>query len=77
MMKHFFIGLLIISFLVGTIGCAEWNRTAKGAAIGAASGALIGAIAGGDRKATAIGAGIGGIGSAISGYGSTKQWWSS
>ena len=32
-MVIFFIGLLIISFLVATMGCAEWNRTAKGTAI--------------------------------------------
>ena len=43
-MMIFFICLLIISFFVGTMGCAEWNRTAKGAAIGAggAAGGLIG-----------------------------------
>jgi len=33
-MMKIFIGLLIFSFLVGTMGCAEWNRTARGAAIG-------------------------------------------
>ena len=43
-MVIFFIGLLIISFLVATMGCAEWNRTAKGTAIVAdgAAGGLIG-----------------------------------
>jgi hypothetical protein len=29
-----FIGLLILSFLAGIMGCAEWNRTARGAAFG-------------------------------------------
>jgi hypothetical protein len=43
-MVKIFIGLLILSFLVGTMGCAEWNRTARGAVIGAGAdaGGLIG-----------------------------------
>ena len=49
MPKKIFIGFVILSFLTVTMGCAEWNRTTKGAAIGAgaggAAGALIGAIA--------------------------------
>ncbi len=27
MLKNFFIGFVILSFLMVTMGCAEWNRT--------------------------------------------------
>ena len=44
MPKKIFILFLILSFLAVTLGCAEWSRTQKGAAIGAASGALVGGM---------------------------------
>lgn len=77
MMKNFFIGLLIISFLVGTMGCAEWNRTAKGAAIGAgaggAAGGLIGHAAGNTVAGVLIGAAVGGAAGALIGNYMDKQ----
>jgi outer membrane protein OmpA-like peptidoglycan-associated protein len=77
MMKIFFIGLLIISFLVGTMGCAEWNRTAKGAAIGAgaggAAGGLIGHAAGNTVAGVLIGAAVGGAAGALIGNYMDKQ----
>jgi hypothetical protein len=44
MKKRIFVGLLILSFLAVTMGCAEWNRTGKGAAIGAGAGAAAGGL---------------------------------
>jgi hypothetical protein len=38
MPKKIFTLFLILSFLAVTMGCAEWNRTQKGAAIGAGAG---------------------------------------
>ena len=77
MMKFFFIGLLIISFLVGTMGCAEWNRTAKGAAIGAgaggAAGGLIGHATGNTVAGVLIGAAVGGAAGALIGNYMDKQ----
>ena len=77
MMKNFFIGLLIISFLVGTMGCAEWNRTAKGAAIGAgaggAAGGLIGHATGNTVAGVLIGAAVGGAAGALIGNYMDKQ----
>ena len=76
-MKFFFIGLLIISFLVGTMGCAEWNRTAKGAAIGAgaggAAGGLIGHATGNTVAGVLIGAAVGGAAGALIGNYMDKQ----
>ncbi len=77
MMKKIFIGLLIISFLVGTMGCAEWNRTAKGAAIGTgvggAAGGLIGHAAGNTVAGVLIGAAVGGAAGALIGNYMDKQ----
>ena len=77
MMKNFFIGLLIISFLVGTMGCAGWNRTAKGAAIGAgaggAAGGLIGYATGNTAAGVLIGAAVGGAAGALIGNYMDKQ----
>jgi len=39
MVKRIFTLFLIFSFLTVTMGCAEWSRTQKGAAIGAGAGA--------------------------------------
>ena len=77
MMKKLFIGLLIISFLIGTMGCAEWNRTAKGAAIGAgaggAAGGLIGYATGNTVAGVLIGAAVGGAAGALIGNYMDKQ----
>lgn len=77
MMKKLFIGLLIISFLMGTMGCAEWNRTAKGAAIGAgaggAAGGLIGHATGNTVAGVLIGAAVGGAAGALIGNYMDKQ----
>ena len=77
MIKKLFIGLLIISFLVGTMGCAEWNRTVKGAAIGAgaggAAGGLIGYATGDTVTGVLIGAAVGGAAGALIGNYMDKQ----
>jgi outer membrane protein OmpA-like peptidoglycan-associated protein len=77
MMKKIFISLLIISFLVGTMGCAEWNRTARGAAIGAgaggAAGGLIGYATGNTVAGVLIGAAVGGAAGALIGNYMDKQ----
>ncbi len=77
MMKKFFISLLIISFLMGTMGCAEWNRTARGAAIGAgaggAAGGLIGYATGNTVAGVLIGAAVGGAAGALIGNYMDKQ----
>ena len=77
LMKKFFICFLIISFLVGTMGCAEWNRTAKGAVIGAgaggAAGALIGHATGNTVAGVLIGAAVGGAAGALIGNYMDKQ----
>jgi outer membrane protein OmpA-like peptidoglycan-associated protein len=76
-MKKFFICFLIISFLVGTMGCAEWNRTAKGAVIGAgaggAAGGLIGHATGNTVAGVLIGAAVGGAAGALIGNYMDKQ----
>jgi outer membrane protein OmpA-like peptidoglycan-associated protein len=77
LMKKFFICFLIISFLVGTMGCAEWNRTAKGAVIGAgaggAAGGLIGHATGNTVAGVLIGAAVGGAAGALIGNYMDKQ----
>ena len=76
-MKKLFVGLLIISSLIGTMGCAEWNRTAKGAAIGAgaggAAGGLIGYATGNTVAGVLIGAAVGGAAGALIGNYMDKQ----
>ena len=77
MIKKFFIGILITSFILGSMGCAEWNRTAKGAAIGAgaggAAGGLIGHAAGNTVAGVLIGAAVGGATGALIGNYMDKQ----
>ena len=46
MNKKIFIVFLIISFLAVTMGCAEWSRNQKGAAIGAGAGGAVGGVIG-------------------------------
>jgi outer membrane protein OmpA-like peptidoglycan-associated protein len=77
MMKNFLAGFLIISFLAGTMGCAGWNRTAKGVAIGAgvggAAGGLIGHATGNTAAGVLIGAAVGGAAGALIGNYMDKQ----
>jgi outer membrane protein OmpA-like peptidoglycan-associated protein len=77
MMKKFLAGFLIISFLAGTMGCAGWNRTAKGVAIGAgvggAAGGLIGHATGNTAAGVLIGAAVGGAAGALIGNYMDKQ----
>ena len=65
MLKKIFIGFVILSFLMVSMGCAEWSRTTKGAAIGAgaggAAGALIGYATGSTVAGLLIGAAVGGV----------------
>jgi len=59
------------------MGCAEWNRTAKGAVIGAgaggAAGGLIGHAAGNTAAGVLIGAAVGGAAGALIGNYMDKQ----
>jgi outer membrane protein OmpA-like peptidoglycan-associated protein len=77
MLKKFFIGFLILSFLTVTMGCAEWSRTAKGAAIGAgaggAAGGLIGYATGHTVAGILIGAAVGGVAGGFIGNYMDKQ----
>ena len=77
MLKKIFIGFVILSFLTVTMGCAEWNRTTKGAAIGAgaggAAGALIGYATGSTVAGILIGAAVGGAAGAFIGNYMDKQ----
>jgi outer membrane protein OmpA-like peptidoglycan-associated protein len=77
MLKKVLVGTLILSFLAGTMGCAEWSRTAKGAVIGAgaggAAGGLIGYAAGSTVAGILIGAAVGGAAGAFIGNYMDKQ----
>ena len=74
-MKKVFIGFLIISLLTVSMGCAEWNRTAKGAAIGVggAAGGLMGYATGNTAAGVLIGAAVGGAAGAFIGNYMDKQ----
>lgn len=77
MKKKLFVGFLIVSFLMVTLGCAEWSRTQKGAAIGAgaggAAGGLIGYATGSTVAGILIGAAIGGVAGGFIGNYMDKQ----
>lgn len=77
MKKKLLIGFLIIAFLMGTLGCAEWSRTQRGAAIGAgaggAAGAIIGYATGSTVAGILIGAAIGGVAGGFIGNYMDKQ----
>jgi len=76
-MKKFLVGFLILSFLMVSMGCANWSRTAKGAAIGAgaggAAGGLIGYATGSTVAGILIGAVVGGAAGAFIGNYMDKQ----
>ena len=68
MKKKIFTGFVIISFVVATLGCAEWSRTQKGAAIGAGAGGAIGGLVASNTVAgILIGAAVGGAAGALIG----------
>jgi len=77
MPKKIFIVFLIISFLAVTMGCAEWSRTQKGAAIGAGTGGAVGGIIGYATGSTVagilIGAAVGGVAGGFIGNYMDKQ----
>ena len=77
MLKKIIIGFVIVSFLLVTMGCAEWSRTTKGAAIGAgaggAAGALIGYATGSTVAGLLIGAAVGGVAGGFIGNYMDKQ----
>ena len=77
MSKKLFVWFTILSFLTLTMGCADWNRTQKGAAIGAGTGAaaggIIGAATGHTVAGILIGAVVGGATGAIIGNYMDKQ----
>jgi outer membrane protein OmpA-like peptidoglycan-associated protein len=77
MTKKIIVWALILAFLTTTMGCAEWNRTQKGAAIGAGAGAaaggLIGYAAGNTAAGLLIGAAVGGVAGAFIGNYMDKQ----
>jgi outer membrane protein OmpA-like peptidoglycan-associated protein len=77
MQKKLFILFLIVSFLAVTMGCAEWTRTQKGAAIGAGTGGAVGGLIGYATGATVagilIGAAVGGVAGGFIGNYMDKQ----
>ena len=77
MSKKLFTLFLIISFMAVTMGCAEWSRTQKGAAIGAGAGAaaggLIGYATGSTVAGILIGAAVGGVAGGFIGNYMDKQ----
>ena len=77
MLKKIIIGFVIVSFLLVTMGCAEWSRTTKGAAIGAgaggAAGALVGYATGSTVAGLLIGAAVGGVAGGFIGNYMDKQ----
>jgi len=77
MIKKIFIWFLILSFVAVTMGCAEWNRTKKGAAggagVGGAAGGIIGIATGHTVAGILIGAVVGGAAGAFIGNYMDKQ----
>jgi outer membrane protein OmpA-like peptidoglycan-associated protein len=72
-MKKIVIGLLALSLVVWSAGCASWSKTAKGAAIGAAGGGVVGKIAGNTLLGAIAGAAVGGAAGAYIGRQMDKQ----
>ena len=76
-MKRTLVGILALSLVLMSFGCASWSKTAKGAAIGAAGGAVVGGvigkIAGNTLLGALAGAAIGGAAGAFIGRHMDKQ----
>jgi len=60
-MRKIFILFLVFSFVLMGMGCAEWSRTQKGAAIGAGAGGALGALIGHKAGSTAVGVLLGAV----------------
>ncbi len=74
MTKRLFMVVLSVSFLTANMGCADWSRTQKGAAIGAGTaGAIGGIIAKNSVAGILIGAAIGGAAGGIIGNRMDKE----
>jgi outer membrane protein OmpA-like peptidoglycan-associated protein len=74
MRKKLVIGFLIVSFVLATLGCADWSRTQKGAVIGAGTaGAIGGLVAKNTVAGILIGAAIGGAAGGFIGNYMDKQ----
>lgn len=68
-MRNILISVLILSLVVGGMGCASMKKRDKGAIIGATAGAVIGGVIGKQAGNTAIGAIIGAaVGGAAGAY---------
>lgn len=76
-MKRIVIGLLALSLIIWSTGCASMNKTARGAVIGAAGGAVVGGvigkIAGNTLLGAIAGAAVGGAAGAYIGRQMDKQ----
>jgi outer membrane protein OmpA-like peptidoglycan-associated protein len=76
-MKKILILFLLVSLVVMNMGCAEWSRMHKGAAIGAGAGGVVGGVIGHAAGSTVagvlIGAAIGGAAGAFIGNYMDKQ----
>jgi len=76
-MKKIFILFLLVSLVAMNMGCAEWSRMQKGAAIGAGAGGVVGGVIGHAAGSTVagvlIGAAIGGAAGAFIGNYMDKQ----
>jgi outer membrane protein OmpA-like peptidoglycan-associated protein len=77
MVKKLFACFLILSFVTVSMGCAEWSRTQKGAAIGAGTGGAVGGLIGYATGSTVagilIGAAVGGLAGGFIGNYMDKQ----
>lgn len=74
MRKKLGVGFLSVSFVLATLGCADWSRTQKGAVIGAgAAGAIGGLVAKNTVAGILIGAAIGGAAGGFIGNYMDKQ----
>jgi len=74
MTKRLFMVFLSVSFVTASMGCADWSRTQKGAAIGAGTaGAIGGIIASKTVPGILIGAAIGGAAGGFIGNYMDKQ----
>ncbi len=76
-MKKILILFLLVSLVVMNMGCAEWSRMQKGAAIGAGAGGVVGGVighaAGSTIAGVLIGAAVGGAAGAFIGNYMDKQ----
>jgi outer membrane protein OmpA-like peptidoglycan-associated protein len=76
-MRRAIVLIVIAALLLGSLGCASWSKSQKGAAIGSTAGAVVGGIIGKQSDHTAegaiLGAVIGGVAGGIIGDYMDKQ----